>query len=220
MCIRDRARTLAAEFGCEVVGLDIVHEFIAAAVMLNRWVGLEDCVEFKEGDMRAPPFAAGEFDAVVTQHTIMNVEEKSVFLAEVHRVLKPGGRFLVYEVGGGDAHPLHYPVPWAGGPELSHLVPPAELRGLIVAAGFAEQVWTDVTRAALDWFDGLAAGPRNAVRPPRGPNVGVVLGPDAAQKSRNLQRNLREGLVRVVQGCFRRKSRKSRREQGRNQGRK
>ena len=59
-----------------------------------------------------------------------------------------------------------------------------------------------ITREALDWFDGLAAGISNSVPRSPGLNLGVVLGPDAAEKSRNLQRNLREGLIQVVRGYF------------------
>ena len=55
---------------------------------------------------------------------------------------------------------------------------------------------------ALDWFDGLAPGMQMVATRPRGPNVGVVLGPDAAEKSRNLRQNLREGRIQVVQGLF------------------
>ena len=77
-----------------------------------------------------------------------------------------------------------------------------ELRGLIAAAGFTEQHWSEVTGQALDWFDGLADVRAKAVIRPRGPNVGVVLGPDAAEKSRNLRRNLRAGRIQVVQGLF------------------
>ncbi len=196
------ARTLAAEFGCEVVGLEIVGEFCAAAAMLTEWVGLADRVSFREGDMRAMPFPDAEFDLVLTQHTVMNVADKAALFAEIRRVLKPVGVFLLYEVCGDADAVLHYPVPWAGGPEINFLVTVQELRGLIAAAGFTEQHWSEVTGQALDWFDGLADVRAKAVIRPRGPNVGVVLGPDAAEKSRNLRRNLRAGRIQVVQGLF------------------
>lgn len=197
------ARTLAAEFGCEVVGLEIVGEFCRAADMLTGWVGMTDRVSFREGDMRDMPFADGVFDVVVTQHTILNVAEKSELFAEVRRVLKPGGDFLLYEICGEDDRDLHYPVPWAGGPDISFLESGEELRGLITDAGFTERGWSDITPKALDWFNGLASGmQQTAVARPRGPNVGVVLGPDAAEKSRNLQKNLREGRIQLVQGHF------------------
>jgi len=196
------ARTLAAEFGCEVVGLEIVGEFCSAAAMLTEWVGMTDRVSFREGDMRAMPFPDADFDLVFTQHTVMNVADKAALFAEVRRVLKSPGGFLLYEVCGDDDAALHYPVPWAGGPNISFLTTADELRGLITAAGFSERHWSDVTGNALDWFDGLAAGMRKTVPKRTGPNVGVVLGSDAAEKSRNLLRNLREGGIQVVQGLF------------------
>jgi len=196
------ARTLAAEFGAQVVGLEIVTEFCRAAAMLTEWVGLTDQVSFREGDMRAMPFAESEFDLVMTQHTIMNVEEKDLLFEEIRRVLKPVGGLLVYEVCGQDNLVPHYPVPWAPSAAISHLMSSAELRSQITTAGFTEKHWCEVTQKALDWFDGLAAGMCQAESQVIGPNVGVVLGPNAAEKSRNLQRNLREGHIQVVQGFF------------------
>ena len=196
------ARTLAAEFGCEVVGLEIVGEFCRAAAMLTEWVGMTDRVSFHEGDMRAMPFADADFDLVFTQHTVMNVADKAALFGEIRRVLKDPGMFLLYEVCGDDDAALHYPVPWAGGPDISFLTTADALRGLITAGGFTEKHWADVTGQALDWFDGLAAGMRKTVPRRMGPNVGVILGSDAAEKSRNLLRNLREGRIQVVQGLF------------------
>ncbi len=196
------ARTLAAEFGCKVVGLEIVSEFCRAAAMLNEWVGMTDQVSFEEGDMRAMSFADDEFDVVLTQHTIMNVEDKAPLFAEIRRVLKPAGGLLLYEVCGEDDKALHYPVPWAGGPDISFLTTADELRAWITAAGFTELNWADVTKKALDWFDGLAPAMKMVTTRPRGPNVGVVLGPDAAEKSRNLRQNLREGRIQVVEALF------------------
>jgi SAM-dependent methyltransferase len=196
------ARTLAAEFGCEVVGLEIVTEFCRAAAMLTEWVGMTDQVSFHEGDMREMPFADAEFDRVITLHTIMNVEDKGTLMMEIRRVLKPTGGFLVYEVCGEDDHILHYPVPWAGGPKISFLNNAEALRGQITAAGFTEVHWTEVTPKVLEWFDGMANGMKKTIPLRVGPNLGVVLGPNAAEKSRNLQRNLREGLIQIVEGYF------------------
>jgi len=196
------ARTLAAEFGCEVMGLEIVGEFCRAAAMLTEWVGMADRVSFHEGDMRAMEFADADFDLVFTQHTVMNVADKAALFGEIRRVLKDPGMFLLYEVCGDDDAVMHYPVPWAGGPDISFLTTADALRGLITAGGFTEKHWVDVTGQALDWFDGLAAGMRKTVPRRMGPNVGVILGSDAAEKSRNLLRNLREGRIQVVQGLF------------------
>ena len=196
------ARTLAAEFGCEVVGLDIVKEFCRAADMLTEWAGMTDRVSFRVGDMRSLPFEDGDFDLVVTQHAIMNVKNKLDLFEEIRRVLKPAGGFFLYEICGENDRGLFYPVPWAGGSKMSFLPTVENLPALLTEAGFTQRSWTDVSAKAVDWFDGLAQGPQETAEPPRGPSIAVVLGPDAAEKSRNVQRNLREGRIQVIQGYF------------------
>lgn len=196
------ARTMAADFGCEVVGVEIVKDFFKVAVMLTEWAGMTDRVSFHLGDMRRLPFADGEFDRVVTMHSIMNVKDKESLFEEVHRVLKPGGGFFLYEVCGESDRGLQYPVPWADGTKMSFLVPAKDLKALLAEAGFSEASWTDVTAKAVEWFDGLAAEPELAAEQPRGPSIAVVLGPDAAIKSRNVQRNVREGKIQLIQGMF------------------
>ncbi len=196
------ARTLAADFGCTVVGLEIVEDFCRAAAMLSEWVGLADKVAFRVGDMRAMPFAAGAFDLIISQHTVMNIEDKGALFAEMRRVLRPGGRLLLHEVCGDQAADLHYPVPWASDPGISFLVSAAELRRLIVGAGFTEQRWVDQTPATRAWFDRIAAVRSREPAQPRLPNLGLVMGAEAAVKSRNLRRNLVEDRLGVVQGVF------------------
>ncbi len=44
------ARTLAADFGCKVTGLDITDAFVMAAQMLTERVGLSDRVSFRVGN--------------------------------------------------------------------------------------------------------------------------------------------------------------------------
>ena len=43
------------------------------------------------------PFADGEFDAVTIAFGLRNVTDKQTALAEIHRILKPGGRILILE---------------------------------------------------------------------------------------------------------------------------
>lgn len=196
------SRTIAAEFGCEVVGVDIVKEFYRASVMLTEWLGMTDQVSFHLGDMRSLPFEDGEFDVVVTQHSIMNVKNKPDLFEEVHRVLKPGGGFYLYEVCGENDRGLQYPVPWAGTSKMSFLPSTENLKLLLAEAGFTERHWADVTAKAVDWFDGLTAEPMAAVEAPRGPSIAIVLGPEAAKKSRNVERSVREGRIQLIQGLF------------------
>ena len=54
-------------------------------------------VDFVEGNAEALPFSACRFDAVTIAFGIRNVPRIAAALAEAHRVLRPGGRFLCLE---------------------------------------------------------------------------------------------------------------------------
>lgn len=57
-------------------------------------------VHFQEGDVRALPFEAEQFDVVICGQilrTLSKEEEREKALGELVRVLKPGGRLLVFD---------------------------------------------------------------------------------------------------------------------------
>lgn len=72
-----------------VVGLDANPEMLAVA----RKKPVQ--VEWLEGTAEALPFPDNSFDAVVSQFALMFFEDKPKALAEMMRVLKPGGRLAV-----------------------------------------------------------------------------------------------------------------------------
>jgi ubiquinone/menaquinone biosynthesis C-methylase UbiE len=197
------ARTMAAEFGCRVTGIDLVDEYLRTAEMLTGMVGLGDRVTFKKGDMTDLPFGSGSFDRAFTIHTQMNVREKSKIFSEVLRVLSPGGQFAIYEICAGSNSPVHFPVPWANDPSISFLITPAELRDMLVRAGFREHEWLDMSAKSLEWFrsemEAHASAPEDAP-PPLGLNL--IMGPDFAKKLGNVYKNLKEDRIRVVMGVY------------------
>jgi ubiquinone/menaquinone biosynthesis methyltransferase len=77
--------------GAETTGLDITPRMLELAAAKQprgaqpRWVA---------GDMMALPFASGRFDVVTTGYGIRNVPVLPVAIAEIRRVLRPGGLFL------------------------------------------------------------------------------------------------------------------------------
>jgi ubiquinone/menaquinone biosynthesis C-methylase UbiE len=197
------ARTLAAEFGCWVTGIDLVEEYCRTAIMLTKRVGLGRMVTFGRGDMASLPFKRGAFDAVWTEHTIMNVPDKMKLFREVRQVLQPGGLFGLYEVCAGSVSPPYFPVPWAGDSAISFLTTPHELCHMLEEAGFERLQWRDVTARSLEWFRRLSAS--KASRPSnKGPRLGLslLMGKSAAEKSKNLFRCLEEDRLRVVQGVM------------------
>lgn len=196
------ARTLAGEFGCEVVGLDLVDEYCRTADMLTARVGLSDRVTFRQGDVLDMPFDDGSFDVVWSQHMTMNIENKMRLFREVRRVLRPGGRFVLYEICAGSASTIYYPVPWAGDSTINFLATAGELQEMLKDLGFNELVWKDVSKISLEWFlrmvAAMAARPKD--KPPLGLNL--IMGKTTPEKAKNLIRNLQEDRVRVVQGVL------------------
>jgi demethylmenaquinone methyltransferase/2-methoxy-6-polyprenyl-1,4-benzoquinol methylase len=63
--------------------------------LVNR--GLVRGIEYAQLDAEALPFADGRFDCVTMAFGLRNVTRKERALAEIHRVLKVGGRALVLE---------------------------------------------------------------------------------------------------------------------------
>ena len=78
--------------GARVVGLDITPQMIALARAKAARPGCNP--RFLVGDMMRLPFVPGTFDLVTTGYGIRNVPDLRRALGEVHRVLKPGGRFF------------------------------------------------------------------------------------------------------------------------------
>ena len=76
----------------EVVGVDVVPEMLAEA----RKRATENA-EFVEGDAEELPFPPGAFDLVCTARTLHHVPRPEVIVAEMTRVLRPGGTMLVVD---------------------------------------------------------------------------------------------------------------------------
>jgi ubiquinone/menaquinone biosynthesis methyltransferase len=81
-----------ASRGASVTGLDVTHRMLQLAREKGRVRSAR--VTFVTGDMMALPFAAHEFDIVTTGYGVRNVPVIAAAIAEIHRVLRPGGVFL------------------------------------------------------------------------------------------------------------------------------
>jgi SAM-dependent methyltransferase len=79
----------AARAGAKVQGLDLTPELVARARENASLMRLE--VPFREGDVESLPFADTTFDVVVSQFGHMFAPRPEVAIAEMLRVLKPGG---------------------------------------------------------------------------------------------------------------------------------
>jgi SAM-dependent methyltransferase len=131
-----------------VTGLDIYsgywgiddntpQRFLANA----RIAGAADRADVRTGDMREMPFAAGEFDAVISCAAIDHLRPNGIVkaIAEVARVLKPRGEFLLMIVNVDWLTKLTSPHALAHHPRQD----PARWRTRLEEAGFAvEEIGT------------------------------------------------------------------------------
>ena len=190
------ARFLAATYGCRVEGVDLSEPFVDAARYLTGRTGQGGRVSFRAASALDLPFDAGGFHVVLLQHVAMNIVDRPRLYRELRRVLKSGGRFATYDVVLAGGEPL-YPLPWARTPATSFLLTAAATREAIEPAGFRTLTWQDDTEAAKAWAAQLRAS-----GPPPSPKLGVVMGPDFAELSANLARNLMDGRLCILTAVF------------------
>ena len=187
------ARHLAATHRCRVTGIDLSSEYVTVAVNLTGRMGLSDHVNFREGSVTALPFNDATFDGATLLHVGMNIADKRALCAGVHRVLRPGGFFAIYDVmrtGPGD---LVFPVPWSSIAETSFVEPPETYRAALTDAGFTILAERNRLAFARDFFAALRARQTQSGPSPLG--LQIVMGPTTSQKIANMIGLLDRGVI-------------------------
>ena len=194
------ARHLAQAFGCRVTGLDLTPEYIVTAEKLTGLLGLSEQVTYRTASALYMPFEDASFDAVWSEHAQMNIPAKRALYTEIHRVLKPGGRFLFHDILQGTGGEPHFPAPWAREPEHSSLIGPADFRVLLQSLGFDIRHWEDKTAEGRVWFTKVVTGLRENGPPPL--DFHLLLGAIGMQCQENNLLNLQENRIAVYQGLL------------------
>lgn len=196
------ARTIAHHFQCRVTGVDLTADFCAAANAMSEWVGLAGRTVFQQGDATTLDFEPSSFDSAFSIHAAMNIAAKDALYSGVHRILKPGGIFAIYDILQGEGGDVHFPVPWARDPAISHIVTPRRMRELLTSAGFSIIDETDSTEESSSWFRKKAEGMQRQ----RASAIGfkLFLGEDYSAMAANQVRNLAERRIRTVSYIARR----------------
>ena len=82
-----------------VIGLDPSTQMLSVAVQKMAKLGLAERVTLIEGDAQQLPQANCEIDAATIAFGIRNVPDRAQGLRELARVVRPGGRIAVLELG-------------------------------------------------------------------------------------------------------------------------
>lgn len=83
---------LALEFGCQVVGVDIMDSAIAIANRLAQLSGMTHRLQFRIGDAQSLPFPGEHFSVVWNQ---VSLAHDVAWIDELDRVLQPNGRMAL-----------------------------------------------------------------------------------------------------------------------------
>lgn len=94
-CGTGRTACHLAKLGCRVTAVDVRSDMLAKAEERARREGVS--VHFRRADVRAMPFAAGSFDAVLAESVTIFTDAPQA-LREYRRVLRPGGRLFDREI--------------------------------------------------------------------------------------------------------------------------
>ncbi len=192
------ARFLAARLGARVTAVEPTARFRATCAELNRRTGLEDFVSTVEGSATQLPVADASMEVAWMQAVAISVADKRAMAGELRRVLRPGGRLAFFDSHARGDGELHFPLPWADGPEASFVVPAGELRSIFEEAGFEPVVWNEQEGALAE----IAQRSFTPTVDPTRVGLGRLM-PDFEQRMSNLGRNIAEGRLGLLQAILR-----------------
>jgi len=121
---RENAKRIPA--GWDITLTDLSEGMISAAQRNLAEIGRPFI--FRQADVQDLPFEAETFDAVFANHMLYHVPDRPSALAEIRRVLKPGG--VLYAATNGERHMMEL---WQ---LLEPYIPNCYARALAVAEGF------------------------------------------------------------------------------------
>ena len=135
------ARYLAKTYGCRVTCLNLSDVQNAYNEKKNREQGLSSLIRVVHGNFEALPFQSGVFDVVWSQDAILHSSNRQKVLAEVVRVLGPGGQFVFTDPMQADDCPQGVLQPILDRIHLASLGSPAFYREELKKLGMEEKAF-------------------------------------------------------------------------------
>lgn len=159
--------------GEPVTGLDFSPEMLGLAE--RKYAGAN--IRWVQGDAMSLPFPDNSFDLVTSAFGFRNLRNYAEGLAEIHRVLRPGGRIGILECNQPDGLSgalynvyFHHVLPvvggWISGERAAYEYLPASVRRfprpprmlqLMQEAGFTDRAWDGYLLRAAGLYRGVKA---------------------------------------------------------------
>jgi len=88
----------AAERGAYSVGIDYSRESVKMSTVLSKKFGTSKNSIFLAANACKMPFKDASFDKAVAADFVehIDIEDKKIFLQEIHRIIRPGGTVVIY----------------------------------------------------------------------------------------------------------------------------
>jgi tocopherol O-methyltransferase len=143
---------LAKEKNCNVTGISLNEKQINKANALAKEFGVTERVLFEQKDYTNTFYPANSFDVVWAIESVCYADDKSDFLKEAHRVLKPGGRLIIADFfKKKDLTPIETRKvkQWAACWAINDFATAEEFDDKLKESGFHNITWEDATGAIM-----------------------------------------------------------------------
>jgi phosphoethanolamine N-methyltransferase len=159
-----------------VTGIDVEDGVLSHARALVKRRGLSDRIGVAKVAPGPFPFPAESFDIVFSKDSIVHIPDKRALMAEVYRVLRPGGWFIASDwLIGHDGTPSPEMAAYIAAEGLDFgMASPSRYASALREAGF-DQVSTTSRNA---WYAEVAQAELQRLQGPLGDQMAVELGRD------------------------------------------
>jgi len=146
-------RYLATKFGCQVDCLNLSDVQNERNRVLTEKAGLSDLVHVVHANFESIPGADARYDVVWSQDAILHSGARERVLAEVARVLKPGGHLVFTDPMQTDDCPPDVLQPVLDRIHLDSLASPGFYRKNLAGLGFEEIAFAEMTIQLRNHYD-------------------------------------------------------------------